>query len=139
MKGARSKRFKGLGSAFVCVATTAPEVLHLTCSRIGVTLVAPSGAVQKRPQTSMSTLRLLNRSPRRYAASVLLPIACASAISTTSDEKVVDRNPWTVASGAIFRRTIAIDIFLSALLRQSTWLFAFTARPNRLPINRLGG
>ena len=63
--------------------------------------------VQYRDHASASSRRFSNRSPRRYAASTALSIACANAISTTSRGKFVrsaaqsrkvDRKPCTVIS-----------------------------------------
>ena len=53
--------------------------------RIAITFWPFAGAVEvKVAHSSINRRRLSNRSPRRYAASVSLPMACASAISRTS-------------------------------------------------------
>jgi len=52
--------------------------------RIGVTTPAPTGVFRNRAHSSIIRVRFANRSPRRYAASTLSPMVCASAISATS-------------------------------------------------------
>src|SRR5262245_31179698 len=96
--------------------------------RSETTLPCSLGAVARNSaHASISRRRLSNRSPRRYAASTLLPTACASAISTTSLGKLVrsaaqsrklDRKPCTVMSLRPMRRsTAAIPMLDSGLFR----------------------
>lgn len=58
---------------------------YKTAPRMATTFWPVAGAVKvKAAHSSINRRRLSNRSPRRYAASVSLPIACARAISRTS-------------------------------------------------------
>jgi len=94
---------------------------------IGTTKVRDLSVVQNRDQASISCRRFWNKSPRRYAASTLLSIVCAKAISTTSRGKFVhsaaqsrnvDRNPWQVRSPRPIRlSTASIAMFESGLPR----------------------
>lgn len=59
---------------------------YLRCSARLTTPLAPfaSGLERNVAQSAMSRRRFSNKSPRRYAASTLLPIVCANAASQTS-------------------------------------------------------
>src|SRR5262245_19572556 len=60
-----------------------------TSLRNGSTVPLACGELQKLAQASISRRRFSNRSPRLYAFSTALGIACASAISATSFGKLV--------------------------------------------------
>src|SRR5262249_47313357 len=101
---------------------------HGTLLRKGTTVPA-AGREQNFAHSSMSPRRFQIRSPRRYARSTALPIACASACSTTwfgnavvsaAQSRKVERKPWTVMSVRPMRASTSANT-LSPSLRPACW------------------